>query len=300
MTTQLIHGLAVEIDGDGDALLCVHGLGASSNTWTPLMEVFEGLKVIRPDLPGSARSALPAEKLSIDLYVVALERLLVDLNIESVHLAAHSLGTVVAQHFAVRNPGKVKSLALFGPLVAPPDAARPNIVARAKLARTGAAAMQEIADAIVKGATSEETKAQQPAVIALVRESVMRQPPEGYAQSCEALAEAQSAVIEEIRVPTLLVTVSTAVAWPCSKAAATGPPSRSRKRACRCCRTSTQASASPSASVPHRSIHKRPLSKAAGDLSCPKLHSPTSTSSTAAAKTPSGARSSSRTIASSM
>jgi 3-oxoadipate enol-lactonase len=210
MTTQFIHGLAVEIDGEADdprpALLCIHGLGGSSNTWTPLMEAFEGFKVIRPDLPGSARSALPADKLSIDVYVTTLERLLADLTIESVHLAAHSLGTVVAQHFAVRFSAKVKSLALFGPLVAPPEAARPNIVARAKLARTGAAAMQEIADAIVKGATSNETKAQQPAVIALVRESVMRQPPEGYAQSCEALAEAQSAAIEEIRVPTLLVT----------------------------------------------------------------------------------------------
>lgn len=206
MTTQLIHGLAVEIDGGGDALLCIHGLGGSSNVWTPLMEAIEGFKVIRPDLPGSARSALPSDKLSIEGYVTALEHLLADLNIASVHLAAHSLGTIVAQHFAVRHPGKVKSLALFGPLVAPPEAARPNIVARAKLARTGAAALQDIADAIVKGATSQETKSQQPAVLALVRESVMRQSPEGYAQSCEALAEAQSAAIEEIRVPTLLVT----------------------------------------------------------------------------------------------
>jgi pimeloyl-ACP methyl ester carboxylesterase len=137
---------------------------------------------------------------------MALERLLADLDVESAHVAAHSLGTVVAQHLAVRNPGKVKSLALFGPLVAPPEAARTSIVARAGLARAGVPAMQEIADAIAKGATSKETKARQPAVIALVRESVMRQPPEGYAQSCEALAEAQSAAIENIRVPTLLVT----------------------------------------------------------------------------------------------
>jgi 3-oxoadipate enol-lactonase len=206
MTTQLINGLTVEIDGQGDALLCIHGLGGSSNTWTPLMEAFEGLQVIRPDLPGSARSALAAEKLSIAGYVTALAQLLADLNIASVHIAAHSLGTIVAQHLAVQYPEKVKSLALFGPLVAPPDAARPNIAARAALARGGPAAMQEIADAIVKGATSNETKARQPAVLALVRESVMRQPPEGYAQSCEALAQAQSAAIEGIRVPTLLVT----------------------------------------------------------------------------------------------
>jgi 3-oxoadipate enol-lactonase len=206
MTTRLMSGLAVEIDGEGEALLCIHGLGGSSNTWTPLMEAFAGFEVIRPDLPGSARSALTTGTLSIELYVTVLERLLADLNVESVHLVAHSLGTVIAQHFAVRNPTKLKSLALFGPLVAPPEAARPNIVARAALARSGQAAMQEIADTIVKGATSKETQAQQPAVLALVRESIMRQPSEGYAQSCEALAQAQSAAIENLRVPTLLVT----------------------------------------------------------------------------------------------
>ena len=92
MTTQLFNGMAVEIDGEGDPLLCVHGLGGSSNSWTPLMEALEGFRIIRPDLPGSARSALLEGKLSIDVYVTALEQLLAELNIESVHVAAHSLG----------------------------------------------------------------------------------------------------------------------------------------------------------------------------------------------------------------
>lgn len=206
MTTQIINGLAVEIDGEGEALLCIHGLGGSSNTWTPLLAGLSGFKVIRPDLPGSARSELLQQPLTIARYVQALDGLLASLGIESLHIIAHSLGTIVAQHFALGNLGKVKSLALFGPLVAPPEAARPNIVARATAARAGAAAMQEIADAIVKAATSKETKEQQPAVLALVRESVMRQSSEGYAQSCEALAAAHSAQLERIDVPTLLVT----------------------------------------------------------------------------------------------
>ena len=45
MTTQLICGLTVEVDGEGDALLCINGLGGSSNTWTSLMEAFEGFKL---------------------------------------------------------------------------------------------------------------------------------------------------------------------------------------------------------------------------------------------------------------
>jgi len=124
MTTRFINGLAVEIDGKGEALLCIHGLGGSSNTWTPLLAALSSFKVIRPDLPGSARSALLAQPLSIEGYAATLEALLAELGVESVHVMAHSLGTVVAQHLAVRNPGMIKSLALFGPLVAPPEAAR--------------------------------------------------------------------------------------------------------------------------------------------------------------------------------
>jgi len=206
MSTQILNGLSVEIHGEGEPLLCIHGLGGSSNTWTPVLPALSGFKVIRPDLPGSARSALPDQPLSVDLYVTALEGVLDALSIDAVHIVAHSLGTVIAQHFAVRHANRVKSLVLFGPLSAPPDAARPNIKARAQLARDGLGNLQDIADAVVNGATSKETKAQQPAVLALVREIVMRQTPEGYAQSCEALANAQSAEIERIDVPTLLVT----------------------------------------------------------------------------------------------
>ncbi|WP_291387348.1 alpha/beta fold hydrolase, partial [Achromobacter sp. UBA5777] len=157
MTTRTINGLTVEIDGDGPALLCIHGLGGSSNTWTPLMGALTGYRVIRPDLPGSARSPLPDGKLSISGYVDALVSVLKALDCGAVHVVAHSLGTIVAQHLALKEPAGVRSLALFGPLAEPPEAGRPSIRARAALARQGAPAMQEIADAIVKGATSRRT-----------------------------------------------------------------------------------------------------------------------------------------------
>jgi pimeloyl-ACP methyl ester carboxylesterase len=207
MTTTLIKSVAVEVDGDGHAVLCIHGLGGSSNNWTPVLSAFEGMQVIRPELPGSARSALPSQPLSIDLYVQTLADVLGELGISKAHVVAHSMGTVVAQHLALKHPELVASLVLFGPLLAPPEQGRPGIRARAALSREkGIAGVQEIADAIVKGATSAETKAQRPVTLAVVRESVMRQSPEGYAQSCEALAGAQAAEIEKIAVPTLLVT----------------------------------------------------------------------------------------------
>ncbi|RCW76646.1 alpha/beta fold hydrolase [Pseudorhodoferax soli] len=206
MATQFIHGMAVDIAGEGDAVLCIHGLGGSSNVWTPIAGALQSFQRIAPDLPGSARSALPAGALSVEGLADSMAALARALGLKSVHIVAHSLGTIVAQHLAVAQPELVRSLALFGPLVAPPDAARPNIRARAALARQGAAAMQDIADAIVQGATGKETRAERPVVLAAVRELIMRQPPEGYAQSCGALAAAQSAALEAIDVPVLLVT----------------------------------------------------------------------------------------------
>ncbi|MEA3090038.1 MAG: hypothetical protein QOJ04_1380 [Caballeronia sp.] len=207
MATTQVQGLFVEVEGDGAPVVCIHGLGGSSNNWTPVMAAFEGRRVIRIDLPGSARSPLPSQKLSIDVYVDVIASVLVELKAEQSDVVAHSMGTVVAQHLAIRHPRLVKSLALFGPLLAPPDAGRDGMRQRAALAREkGIPGVQDIADAIVKGATSDETKAQRPVAVALVRESVMRQSPEGYAQSCEALAGAQAAEVEQIKVPTLLVT----------------------------------------------------------------------------------------------
>jgi pimeloyl-ACP methyl ester carboxylesterase len=66
--------------------------------------------------------------------------------------------------------------------------------------------MQPIADALVRASLSAETRSRRPAAVAFVRESLMRQEPEGYARTCEALAEMGPADTSRIDCPTLLVT----------------------------------------------------------------------------------------------
>ena len=66
--------------------------------------------------------------------------------------------------------------------------------------------MQEIAQALMVGATSADTRQRSPLAAAFVRESLLRQDPDGYARSCEALADAKPAALERIEAPTLLVT----------------------------------------------------------------------------------------------
>lgn len=204
--------MAVEVDGEGDPVVMVHGLGGSTNTWTPLLPALTNAKRIRIELPGSGRSHrahvlqdnTPNKgRLSIDVLVDAVLRVCAQLGIARAHFLGHSLGTIVCQHLAVRKPGRVRSLALFGALLAPPEPARQALMTRAARARDEG--MFGIADAIVQGALSSSTREQLPVVVAFVRESLLAQDPDGYARTCEALAAAEPAAIEGIEVPTLLV-----------------------------------------------------------------------------------------------
>lgn len=206
MTLHLIDRIAVDDEGEGPVVVCIHGLGGSSNTFTPLLPAMARHRVIRIDLPGSGRSQRVEGALSIDRYVDAVLRVCERLELTHAHWVGHSMGTIVVQHIAAAQPKAVASVTLFGPLIAPPDAARAAMTARATKAREGVAAMHEIATALLNAAISADTRVRQPIAVAFVRESLMRQEGEAYARSCEALAGAQAAAVEKIEAPVLLVT----------------------------------------------------------------------------------------------
>ncbi|MFL5258716.1 MAG: alpha/beta fold hydrolase [Hyphomicrobiales bacterium] len=204
MSTHTIERMEAEVDGAGDTVILIHGLGGSSNTFCPQMAVLGRHRAIRPDLPGSGRTRLGAQKLSIELFadhIVALARVL---NVGRAILVGHSMGTIVCQHVAAQSPELAAGLVMFGPISEPPSSARDAFRERAKRAR--AEGMQGIADAIVGSGLSAETRQKRLAAVAFVRESLMRQDPEGYASTCEALAEARAVDPGRIACPVLLVT----------------------------------------------------------------------------------------------
>ena len=201
---MFVQRMAVEIQGEGEPVVMIHGLGGTSNVFTPLLGACTGHRTIRFDLPGSGRSHRVEGPLSLSLFVERTLLVMQTAGVEHAHVVAHSMGTIVATHLAASEPGRVTSLALFGPLLAPPEPARAALRARAAEARRGD--MQPIADALVQASLSVETRARRPAAVAFVRESLMRQDPEGYARTCEALAAMDPADISKIGCPTLLVT----------------------------------------------------------------------------------------------
>ncbi len=222
-TLTIIDRMVVEIEGEGEPVVMIHGLGGSTNTWTPMMSAFTRYKTIRIDLPGSGRSDKVEGALSCERYVKAIIRVMKACAVERAHLVAHSMGTIVAAHLAAYEPKMVKSLALFGPLLCPPDAARSALRARGQKARNeSVVGMHAIANALVQASTSAESKRARHTAIAFVRESLMAQSPDGYARSCEALADMQPANPEAIVAPTLLVTGDEDVVAPPSSVRAMG------------------------------------------------------------------------------
>jgi len=203
MSLQTIERMAVEVEGSGDPVILIHGLGGSANTFQAQMPVFRGRRAVRPELAGSARSKTPEAKLSMAGLAEALVRMASVLGIERAHFVGHSLGTLLCQQIAVAQPRLVRSLALLGALIEPPEAARGALRERAAKAR--AEGMAEIADGIVGASVSNAAKEESPVAAAFVRESLQRQCPEGYAKTCEALSDARAADAGRIGCPTLLV-----------------------------------------------------------------------------------------------
>jgi pimeloyl-ACP methyl ester carboxylesterase len=104
--------LYYEVSGAGQPLVLIHGWSFDSRCWddqtTALASRF---RVLRYDLRGFGRSALPQPAVSYS-HTDDLVALLDLLQMERVHLVAHSYGGNLAFEFAFRCPERVRSLLL--------------------------------------------------------------------------------------------------------------------------------------------------------------------------------------------
>jgi pimeloyl-ACP methyl ester carboxylesterase len=101
--------------GSGPAILLIHGIGDSSDTWRPVLEeLAEHHTVIAPDLLGHGRSEKPRADYSIAAYANGMRDLLSVLEIDTVTVVGHSLGGGVAAQFAYQFPDRCERLVLVG------------------------------------------------------------------------------------------------------------------------------------------------------------------------------------------
>lgn len=104
----------LEYAGKEPAVLCVHGYCQSSAYWAPTLERLAkaGVRGLAPDLPGFADSAAEPGPYTMEAFADGLARLLDEKGLAKVVLVGGSMGGVVAQHLALRHPGRVVRLLL--------------------------------------------------------------------------------------------------------------------------------------------------------------------------------------------
>jgi pimeloyl-ACP methyl ester carboxylesterase len=196
--------LAVEVDGQGPAVLLVHGLGGTSNAYQVQADALaERFRVVRVDSAGAGRSPV-ADGISIASHAADLAGVLDGLGIAAAAVVGHSMGTLIARELAKAHPDRVSALALLGAVAAPADAGRQAQRDRAATLRAEGTAA--VAPGIIANGLSETTRRERPVAAAFVRELVMRQDPEGYARNCEALAAATDPGPIAADLPLLLIT----------------------------------------------------------------------------------------------
>ena len=109
----------------GRAVVCVHGLGGSSNTWTPLMPALAGTACAHR--PAGQRPVAAAEG-QLSIHVTSTRALTCARGwMSSARIPRPLMGTIVVTAPGCHAAHAGASIVLFGPLIVPPDTARAAI-----------------------------------------------------------------------------------------------------------------------------------------------------------------------------
>lgn len=102
------------VEGEGPALVLLHGFLLSSTYWNPLItELLKKNQIITIDLPGHGKSACISEIHTMELMAEVVNFVLEELNILSANFIGHSMGGYVALAFAEKYESKIDKLVLL-------------------------------------------------------------------------------------------------------------------------------------------------------------------------------------------
>ncbi|MGA9633734.1 MAG: alpha/beta fold hydrolase [Solirubrobacterales bacterium] len=106
--------------GEGDPVICVHGLGATKASFLPTVAALaDHHRVIAMDLPGFGDSDKPlGAPYDAPYFASAIEALLDEVEIERAHLIGNSMGGRVAIEMGLLRPERTGRVALLCPALA--------------------------------------------------------------------------------------------------------------------------------------------------------------------------------------
>jgi pimeloyl-ACP methyl ester carboxylesterase len=117
-------------EGKGEAILLIHGTGASLHTWEKWIDILSPeYRVISFDLPGFGLTGPdPNHNYQISRYTAILDSLMVKLKVDSFHIAGNSLGGLVAWYYTTQFPQKILTLNLIDAAGLPQPGKKPPFI----------------------------------------------------------------------------------------------------------------------------------------------------------------------------
>jgi YbgC/YbaW family acyl-CoA thioester hydrolase len=196
--------LAVEVRGDGPAVLFVHGYPLDRTIWEPQVASLEGWKRIAPDLRGMGLSDAPDLGYSMATYAADLAALLDTLGVDRVVLCGLSMGGYIAFEFLRRWRERVSGLVLVDTRAEADSAdGKRSRDEAAGLAREGGAAA--IAETMLPKMLAPSAP---PALVDRVRDIMSAAPVAGIVGALAAMRDRpdSSALLPDLRgIPTLVM-----------------------------------------------------------------------------------------------
>lgn len=209
MPTASANGVDIyyEEDGQGPAVLLLHGLLFSTRAWEHQAAALAGrYRTIAVDLRGHGRSASPPGPYTLDEMADDVSALMRHLGVERADLVGHSMGGMIAMRLALARPETVRSLSLLNTSAEPEDAQRlPGYEAMAAIARQGN--LEAVIDPIMDILFAPGYREARPAEAARWRRNLLEQDTEGLFQAAMAVFRRGdiSQAVASIKAPTLVV-----------------------------------------------------------------------------------------------
>ena len=194
------------LDGPAGAPVVVmsHSLAAHVGMWEDQLPILSDYRVLRYDTRGHGGTDAPEGEYTLGQLAGDLLGLLDALRVEKAHFVGLSMGGMVGQTAALRDPGRFLTLSLCDTSSRVPPEGRALWSERIAAARSGG--MESLVASTIDRWFSAGFQAAAPERVERVREMIRATPVAGYCGCCAAIRDLDvTGRLAEIRVPTLLV-----------------------------------------------------------------------------------------------
>jgi pimeloyl-ACP methyl ester carboxylesterase len=198
--------LNYRIDGSGDPLVCIHGVGSYLEAWSGVVErLKDRFTILTFDLRGHGHSSRAKGRYEIDDFVNEALALADKAGFSTFNLAGFSLGGLIAQRLALTHLERLRKLVLLSTVAGRTPEERTRVLERLSALRAGTPADHH--NASLSRWLTEEFQDNNPEVIATLRQRDAENDPECYAAAYRVLAETDfGGFLDQIRCPALIAT----------------------------------------------------------------------------------------------